>query len=1684
MMTMQGKHKIGFKTPRRITKISALLAFLIASLFIHTLAANADITNVATVSGDYAGVTTTSSPATAAVPVAPQKPAIGLVKKADPVIDFNSNGVTDAGDKIKYVFTVSNMGNVTLSPISVADPSVANIVCVATSIAPGEATTCSGNDYVITQADMDAGHVNNAAVASGTPPTGPVVTDNSDPVTPGTGAQGPTITPLVAKPALTLVKNQSLVGTVSVGSVINYTFTVTNVGTVTENAITLSDSGATITSAGPIASLAPGASDSITFKANHVLTAADIAAGVYQNTATVTGTPAPPGLPATTATDSVSTPLNLNSSMTFTKSGVLANGTAVPPVAGDIVNYSFVVTNTGTSALHNVSVSDPPINLGSLVGNERTVALLAGASEPVDQFATADISTFGSTVHHFGAIESAKRFVAAPDVQTELNVSRQLVRMSGTTPELEVGDKIGFVYTLTNAGDAAFDNIVISQPDSRAYGESLSLLLPNATDSASVIYTRDVTADEIASGQVMSNAYVLAHARGRALVTEVSGGLPISGLTSYETFATASITPTALPLLNPNQSFTFTAPYHLTQADIDAGVVHNTATATALNPADQTLTQVAKADVTLARSSSVGMVKLGFLQLTGPAAAVGDLIKYEFDVTNTGNVTLTNLTVADPLLAVSGGPIASLAPGVTDKVTFTATHSLVLADINAGHYDNQASVTATPPTGVSFTVKSDFADPTQHRPTVVPLTPNPKIALLKQVANVTSGSGPAHVGDIITYQFTIKNVGNVTLSKVVVTDPLMTAAPNLVIGTQFNNFLPGQTDTSFTGKYTVTQADVDKGEVTNTATVTSQAPDGSQVQDSSDPGVFTGDNPTIQPLAQAPKISLVKKYITFDDNNSNGILDVGDKLHYTFAIQNMGNVTLTNIKLNDLLAGAVVSGGPSIATLIPGAIDNNTFTATYVVAPADIPAGQVSNQAQVTADAPGAVVVSANSDNANPAAVNPAPTITPIVVKPAISVIKLPPTWKDQPVLPMYPTGNGLTDAGDTLTYKFKVKNTGNVTLTNVTITDNDPAVTISGAPIPTLTAGSEDTTTFTATYTLNSVDVNAGVYNNQATAFGFSPSNVKVSDLSDPADYTKDAVTPFSLGTTPGIAVIKAFSKFVDGVGATVLTPAAGDSIVYSISVTNTGNVALKNITLSDVNGTITGGTLANLPVNTTDTTSFAAMHLITSADLLAGGVFNQVKAQGLTVNTNAPVSDLSDPADPKLDNQTYVKLLNVPGLAVVKKATVQDVNGNGLNDAGDKINYTFTVINTGNVALFDVKLADVNATLVGTSIASLAVGASDTTTFTASHVITPVEAISGSYSNQATATAALVTAGPVAVNAVSDANGITATPLPTIVKLTPTAPAFTKTADRSEIKRGEQVLYTITGNSLIGGPFNVTDIMPPGFGYVQGSATVNGVAAAPTVNGSSVVFNPVNPVSGKIIVTLKLLASTTLSGGKFVNNARLIDPATATVLAVAQASVEIVAEPVFDCSDIIGRVFDDKNGNGYMDDGEPGLPGVRLVTLNGVLITTDAEGRYHVPCAAIPDAAIGSNYLLKLDPRTLPTGYKLTTENPADVRVTRGKVTVLNFGANFVHDVKVDVTGHAFDGDGVALTARWQTGIAKLCHILDQNQSQLLLVYHQGGESGELAQARIDNLAGQVHDQCDGSKPVKIKKRIEEGK
>ena len=214
----------------------------------------------------------------------------------------------------------------------------------------------------------------------------------------------------------------------------------------------------------------------------------------------------------------------------------------------------------------------------------------------------------------------------------------------------------------------------------------------------------------------------------------------------------------------------------------------------------------------------------------------------------------------------------------------------------------------------------------------------------------------------------------------------------------------------------------------------------------------------------------------------------------------------------------------------------------------------------------------------------------------------------------------------------------------------------------------------------------------------------------------------------------------------------------------------------------------------------------------------------------------------------------------------------------------------------------------------------------------------------------------------------------------------------------------------------------------------------------------------------------------GDLVNVATLRDPTTNGLLAQrATATVRIEPEGVFDCGDVIGKVFDDRNRDGYQnppegspitvdaydpdgkfgkfggapeaieDDGtEPGLAGVRLVGVDGTVITTDAYGRYSVPCAMLP-ADRGSNFILKLDTRSLPAGFRVTTENPLVTRLTPGKMVEMNFGASIGKLVRIDLNASAFASEGgtATLSPDLVAGIAALLPQIAGDAPTLRLSY-----------------------------------------
>jgi uncharacterized repeat protein (TIGR01451 family) len=289
------------------------------------------------------------------------------------------------------------------------------------------------------------------------------------------------------------------------------------------------------------------------------------------------------------------------------------------------------------------------------------------------------------------------------------------------------------------------------------------------------------------------------------------------------------------------------------------------------------------------------------------------------------------------------------------------------------------------------------------------------------------------------------------------------------------------------------------------------------------------------------------------------------------------------------------------------------------------------------------------------------------------------------------------------------------------------------------------------------------------------------------------------------------------------------------------------------------------------------------------------------------------------------------------------------------------------------------------------------------------------------------------------------------------------TKTTPMRDATRGGLVPYTITAKNLIGGAIpniSIVDQVPAGFRYRAGSARLNGVPVTPVEMGRQLTFPPVAFAADETKkVDLILTVGAGVGDGEHVNQAWAANASVNAIVSnIAEATVRIEPDADFDCTDILGKVFDDRNGNGVEDEGEPGLPGVRVVTVAGDLITTDASGRYHITCPMIANADRGSNFILKLDPRTLPTGYRLTTDNPETVRLTRGKFVKLNFGAALLRVVRLDVQDAVFAGGGLA--PEYAAKVDDLVRTLDGPPSVLRIAYAARGEDKRLVHDRIARL------------------------
>ena len=251
----------------------------------------------------------------------------------------------------------------------------------------------------------------------------------------------------------------------------------------------------------------------------------------------------------------------------------------------------------------------------------------------------------------------------------------------------------------------------------------------------------------------------------------------------------------------------------VTQADINAGSYRNAASASASPPFGPPLTQNAEVTINADQNPSLRLTK------TATEASydeVGDVLHFTVTATNNGNLPLTNVSISDPQLPdLDCTPSQPVGLDVGSSLVCTGTHTITQADLDAGSYRNPASATATPPSGPPLTPSTEIT---------VPAVQNASLAMTKISAEATYNL----VGDRLHYTITTRNNGNVTLTGVTITDPLLGALA--CTPAQPASLAPGESLVC-TGMHTVVQADLDAGFYRNTAAAVTTPPSGT----SSDP---------------------------------------------------------------------------------------------------------------------------------------------------------------------------------------------------------------------------------------------------------------------------------------------------------------------------------------------------------------------------------------------------------------------------------------------------------------------------------------------------------------------------------------------------------------------------------------------------------------------------------------------------------------------------------------------------------------------------------------------------------------------------------------------------------------------------------------------------------------------------------
>ncbi|MEZ4334496.1 MAG: OmpA family protein [Myxococcota bacterium] len=872
-----------------------------------------------------------------------------------------------------------------------------------------------------------------------------------------------------------------------------------------------------------------------------------------------------------------------------------------------------------------------------------------------------------------------------------------------------------------------------------------------------------------------------------------------------------------------------------------------------------------------------------------------------------------------------------------------------------------------------------------------------------------------------------------------------------------------------------------------------------------------------EPLLFAPKAAA----LLIDTNGAVGVVDPGDTLRYTITVYNNGAAPATQAVLQDVVPanttyvpdsttlngialgadGGVfpLAAGLPISTAdrtppLPNAGEGQlsrgaaaTVTFDLVVAPGT-PAGTlITNQARVTtAELPNVLT----DGDGNPAT-GPEPTVVLVGGGQQLSISKLVTVVGGGPALP-----------GSQLEYTVLVRNIATTPATNVVLTDDLDAplpgqksyvaasATLNGLPAGVTVAGSLITADYGATYgdlaPGATVTLRFRVLLDGGLAMGTLVTNTGVVTWNAPPQQAQASVS-IAIGGTPGVGTLSGsiwhdadFDRSQGGseraLAGWLVDLYRNGTPVQTATADSNGAWRMSGVAPNDVNGDA-----YRLAFRAPDAGANTASLGVTESPFTNG----QQEITNVVVPAGSNLLGLSLPIDP--DGVVYEAILRTPvagttlsllnGATPVAASCFDDPQQQGQRTGSDGYykfdlnfsdascpagaDYSLAVVPPGTG--FTTGISAIIPPQAGPiDVPSCPGGANDAipATGTRCEVQDSAAAPPAGFAPRSPQTDYYLTL-TLDDSAVPGSSQLFNNHIP-VDPITDGLLAISKTTPKISVSKGDLVPYEITFTNGLPVPVDdltLVDTYPAGFRYIEGSARVDGIPTEPTRAGRTLTWTNLGIAAGSTRTVVLLLAvGAGVNEGEFVNRAQGFSSLTTLALSgVATATVRVVPDPTFDCTDVIGKVFDDANHNGYQDQGEHGLPDVRVMTVNGLAIHTDPHGRFHITCAVVPHPARGSNFMLKLDDRTLPSGYRMTTRQAQVLRATRGKALRFSFGASIHRVVGLDLADAVFEPGTTELRTQWKPSLAKLLDELDKGDSILRLTYIADVESKKLVERRL---------------------------